>query len=339
MAMVLKCHPVQQPIGTLSGSRPAVYNAQWGLELDDQVDFTAALFLATTVAPSATILPIPPKGSFFNWVSATTNVRTVNKSAIALDFEGKHLLDDGKKWLIDVRWREPVPGAWEEPHRVNRHPLDRPPYYWIEYYTETEEIFDARPRIDIGTGNFARSAGEPGPITTAAGEEVDLATDEKLHQVLVAEKFVSSPRVALLINDRFFGRINSNEWQFPTAFGGVRGKGPPATVQKFKARFLRAETTQYPEWFHDGRVLFEYFKMQVRIRLSSQTFFRQVPNRGTWKYDSGLSKVILHRDDDGVLGKVNLKKEGDEDTSNVPFLIPYQISGDRQFTNLAVGFI
>lgn len=340
MVSVLECHPTRQPTGTVNGSRPNTYNARWGLELDDQVDMFAALVLA--VAAEAPFVPVPLKGSHFDWSSpgvAGLFVRTVDKSAIALDFEMSHFLNDGKKWNIDVRWRQPVPGAWEEPDRVNVIPFKRRPYYWVEYYTETEEIFDARNRIDIGTDPVFRVKGTPGPITTAAGEEVDLATDERLHMVLVAEKLVSSPNEGYQINRQYFGQINSNVWELPEVF---QREGPfeeDSSVAEFHARFLRAETTQYPEWFHDGKTGFEYYKMQVRVRVSTEPFFKQVANRGTWKFNDLTSKVELHRDDDGVLGKTNLKQFGTEDSGNVPFLIPYQIAGDRKFNSTQMGFV
>jgi len=346
MVSVLKCHPTRQPTGTVSGSKPATYNARWGLELDDQVDMFAALVLA--VGAEDPFIPVPGLGSFFSWTSPGVGglfVRTVDKSAIALDFTMSHFLDDGKKWNIDVRWRQPTSGAWEEPDRVNVTPINRRPYYWIEYYTETEEIFDARNRIDIGTSPFERTKFTPGPITTAAGEEVDLSTDERLHMVLVAEKLVESPTVAKTINSSYFGLINNNLWKLPVEFQSLPG-GPldeDTNALEFHARFLRAETTQYPEWFDHGKTVKgspkQYFKMQSRVRIGILPFFKQVPNRGTWKYESSESKVILHRDDDGVLGKVNLKSDGTEDTSNVPFLIPYQIAGDRKFDNQTLGFV
>jgi len=135
--------------------------------------------------------------------------------------------------------------------------------------------------------------------------------------------------------------INSNEWPVPREFSQIiRGRVEASTIRKFQARFLRAETTQYPEWFHDGKAIFQYVKMHVRIRVSSLPFFKQVPNRGTWKYKgSPENKVVLHRDTDAVLGKVNLDKEGLEQSSNVPLLIPYQIAGDRSFNNVSLGFV
>ena len=346
MASVITCHPTRQPTGTVSGARPNTYTARWGLEVDDQVDMVAALVLAAN-ADGAGLVPVPRKGSHFEWTSPGVGglfVRTVDKSAIALDFEMSHLLDDGKKWNIDVRWRQPVPGAWEEPDRVNVLPFKRRPYYWVEYYTETEEIFTARNRVDIGTSPFDRPKGTPGPITTAAGEEVDLATDERLHMVLVAEKLVPSPNVAYQINREYFGKINSNDWTLPEFFGTAESsddedKLVAETVVPFHARFLRAESTQYPEWFHDGKVGFEYFKMQVRVRVSTEPFFKQVANRGTWKYNDSISNVELHRDSDGVLGKTNLKDDGTVDSANVPFLIPYQIAGDRRFNSRQMGFV
>ncbi len=351
MVSVLKCHPTRLPTAIVSGSRPFTYNARWGVELDDHVDGIAVLGLAFRV--EAPFIPVPLKGSFFTWTSPGVEprepgglfVRTVDKSALALDFEMSQLLDDGKKWNIDVRWRQPVPGAWEEPDRVNVPPLKRRPYYWIEYYTETEEIFDARNRIEIGTSPFDRPKNTPGPITTAAGEETDLSTDERLHMVLVSEKLVASPNVAKEINSSYFGLTNNNVWKLPVEFQS-NPEGPfdeDTSALRFHARFLRAETTQYPEWFDHGKTVrgspTQYFKMQSRVRIGTVPFFKQVPNRGTWKYDDSESKVVLHRDDNGVLGKVNLKQFGTEDTSNVPFLIPYQIAGDRKFDNITLGFV
>lgn len=338
MVSVLKCHPTRQPTGTTIGSKPSTYNARWGLELNDQVDMISALILAQgTVAP---FIPVPKKGSFFSWTSSGVGgvfVRLVDKSVLALDFTMSHFLNDGKKWNIDVRWRQPTPGAWEEPDRVNVVPLKRKPYYWIEYYTETEEIFDARNRVEIGQNPVLRPKGTPGPITTAAGEEVDLSTDERLHTVLVSEKLVAAPSVAEEINFLHFGRLNRNRWNLPSGFSppGVLSK----VIEPFHARFLRAETTQYPERSYDGKKFFEFYKMQVRIRVSDKELFRQVPNRGTWKYNDSISNVELHRDTDGVLGKTNLKADGTQDTANVPFLIPYQIAEDIRFQSLAMGFV
>lgn len=337
MVSILQCHPTRQPEGTESGSRPNVYNAEWTVVLDDQVDLATMLQFARDVNPTATITPLPRKGTFFRWTSAGVagNVfRRIDRSAIALDFTGRPFLDDGKKWRVDVRWRAPTPGAEEEPDRVNRPPLRRRPYYWLEYYTETEEVFDARPTINIGQGTILRRAGERGPITTAAGEEVDLATDERLHMVLVSEFNASSPRIAAIINALYFGRINRGPWQLPPEFTGANLGDVEGSVARHKARFLRAESSQFGEWW-DGE---QYFKTQVRVRVATVPFYKQIPNRGTWYYNSSESRVQLFRDDDGVLGKTNLTREGTIDNGNVPFLVPYQIAGERNFTR-SLGFV
>ena len=79
--------------------------------------------------------------------------------------------------------------------------------------------------------------------------------------------------------------------------------------------------------------------MQTRVRLGTLPFFKQVPNRGTLFYNPTLGKVEVFRDDNAVLRKVNLKQDGTVDDSNKPFLIPYQIAGDRTFTNRSTGFV
>lgn len=341
MVAILQCHPIRQPVGSLTGSRPATYSAQWVVLLDDQVDFLTMLNLATNVdpapavPPAAAVKPIPRKGSYFTWTSPG-NRRQRDRSALALDFDGSELLDDGKKWIVNVRWRAPVPGAEEEPNRVNRDPVKRAPYYWVEYYTETEEVFDARPTIPIGTGAILRPAGRAGggPLTTSAGEEVDVASDERLHMVVVSESNVLSTNTALTINALYFGLLNSNKWPLPRAFTNLPLGHVKGTVIKHQARFLRAETSQYGEWWDGG----QYFRMQVRVRLSSKPFYKQVPNRGTWYYNDSTSSVQLFRDTDGVLGKTNLNKDGTIDTGNKPFLVPYQIAGDRTFTR-SIGFV
>lgn len=337
MANVLQCHPIRQPTGVISGSKPNVYNAQWVIELDDVVDMKEAVELATKVAVSPTVSPLPPKGSFYNWVARSGATRSRDKSALALDFEFSELLDDGLKWIINVRWRAPVPGAEEEFDRVNVDPVKRKPYYWVEYYTETEEMFDARPTIPLGIVGkvHERPAGVAGagPITTAAGEEVDIAVDEHIHIVLVCERNVLSPIDSIIINGLYFGKLNSVRWTVPGFRGGPFPKG--FRIEKHHARFLRAETSQYGKWFDGG----QYFKMQIRVRVNPLTpFYKQVPNRGTLRYDSGSNKVILNRDSDGVLVKTNLTQQGAATTVNKPLLIPYQIAGERTF-GPSIGFV
>ncbi len=337
-----------QPSGKSSGSRPNEYTAEWSAELDDRVDFQTLLTLGWTAIPSATIARLPLKGEFFHWTTPG-GFRYQDKNVLALDFNAHPFLGDGKKWRVDVTWRAPTPGAEEERDRVNQVPFLRKPYYWVEYYTETEEVFDARlahprhgGRASIGQGVVLRKAGEPGPLTTAAGEEVDLSVDENIHVVVVCERNVSSPLHSIAINARYSGKLNSKLWEVAglnVLSTSGRKKHIGFAINPLFARFLRAETSQYGEWWNGS----QYFKLQIRVRVSLQKrFYKNVPNRGTWYYSpSPDNKVMLNRDDNAVLGKVNLNPDGTRALTglyaNRPFLIPYQVSGQLPY-GASLGF-
>jgi hypothetical protein len=153
--------------------------------------------------------------------------------------------------------------------------------------------------------------------------------------VMVCERNVLTPVVPAIINSQYFGTINSNRWTLPRILRseGLQFVSDGRHVFGHHARFLRAESSQYGEWW-DGE---QYFKMQVRVRTASLPFYKQVPNRGTWEYDVPNSRVKLIRDDDAVLGKKNLTVDGVRSETNKPILIPYQISDDVTF-NRGLGF-
>ena len=350
MATIQQCHITSHRM-TDSGSVPPRYDLVWAVRVDSQVSPQELLRLARNVTASATITPLPFKGDEY-FYTAPDNTKSRDKGAIALDFDVDDTLD-GKVYDVRVAYRTPRLGEDEEPERVIQPPLQRPPYYWIEYYTETEEVYTARlPRgfrtedtrkSFIGQGTVQRNIGEEGPITTAAGEETDIATDERIHTVLCCQRNVVGPQVAARINAKYSSTINRRPWRIPRQFGELENITERRTVRQtevlfHKARFLRAETGQFPLWW-DGDV---YYRMQVRVRVAPVEFYKRIPNSGTWKYlPSPDNKIELVRTDDGPLRKGHLNSDGTLPTSanqlSKPLIIPYQISEDISYQS-DVGF-
>ena len=348
MPNVVKCWPVTTGLGNSSGSRPSSYRATWIVELDGQCDFECALAEGRAATGSfdagGTIHPfqrIPRKGAYYRWVNSDGS-RSFNRSALALDFQSSaDILSDGTTHAIDVTWRPPTPGGDEEPNRVNKAPWKRRPYYWIEYYTVSEEVFDARNveefgPDDSGKPNLLRRANTPGPLTTAAGEETEIATDERMHMVFCAQKNIRSAQVGAAINSIYEGRLNNNIWAIPPELwdrGTFADKillrdGGKVGVRKLQARFLRTEVSQYPEYW-DGQ---PYFQMITRVRVSPRPFYKTIANRGVLIYQPGSpGRIVVNRDNDNVVQKTNLDRFGQPIERNVPFTIDYQIAGDTRF--------
>ena len=349
MATIQTCN-IKSHRMTDSGSTPATYEVMWNVRVDDRVSTKELLRLARTVAGSATITPVPFKGDHYS--VSFTGGKDEDKGAIALDFQVDESLDDGLVYEVRVTYRAPALGEDEEPERVIQPPLKRPPYYWIEYYTETEEVYtarlpttfraeDTRSRT-IGQGTVERRRGEEGPITTAAGEETDIATDERIHMVLCCQRNVVGPQVAARINATYEATINREPWKVPREFANLEGITLDRTrdpfVELHKARFLRAETGQFPLWW-DGE---PYFRMQVRVRIAKRRFYKNVPNTGTWQYlPSPDNRVEIIRTTDAVPRKGHLNSDGTLPGAgselSKPIIIPYQISDDVKYAS-SVGF-
>ena len=326
MATVLHCSQHTAVRGRESGSRPNVYSAQWRVQLDDVVTFAEMLDLARRVPRQGDQVPVPRKGQrlrFATSVGTGNDRRTADKSALALDFSTAELLDDGRKWIVDVTWRPPAPGADEESYRVRQPPWARRPYYWIEYYSQQEEITDAQPDLPIGTGSTFRDRGRAGQggLTTAAGEKTVIRNRERLLEVHCSQFNVIDPLLIARMNDDFGRTTNGGTWRSPVSRENVRRR---------RARFLRAELSQFPENY-DG---IEYYQAQVRVLISNVDLLERIENRGTLyvSTESG-NPVKLFRDDNNAVRTVNLNRQGFIDVNNEakPYVIPYRIYAEVDY--------
>lgn len=330
MATILQCVRHRPPTGFESGSAPASYSAQWRVEIDDEVAFIEMLRLARNVVTAGVQRAIPRKGETFRWDSfgGTT---TKDLSAIALDFDCTELLDDGKTWIVQVRWRQPVPGSEEEPKRVQqtrdpgqrRDPDKREPYRWIEYFTEVRDVTEAINLRKLGQDVILRPRFTKGVLATAAGEEVEKAQNEVMHSVFVTERNVKNQLVAHRINEQFTGAINSDSFRHPM-IGLIGSTTQARNLGRRLARFLRAETSQYPFW-ESGQ---EWYKMQIRLEIKDSPFQVDVPNRGILFFNPSTSTVDTNRDNDGVVQMTNLTLAGERlalsaQPPKQPIIIPY----------------
>lgn len=341
MANIVKCVRHKPPMGFESGSAPNSYSAQWRVELDDEVPFTEMLRLARLVVAMDENRPIPRKGDFYSW-QINGGARDTDKSALALEFDCTELLDDSKSWIVIVRWRQPVPGAGEEPRRVRttrdhtRAPNadKREPYRWIEYFTELKDVIDAQNLRSFGSDAFERPRLTKGPITTAAGEEVDKVQNELQHSVFVTERIVDNQLIAHRLNRDFTGAINQSSFFHPML--GTVGASSTGNITSRVARFLRAETSQYPFW-EGGQ---EWFTMQVRVEVQATPFQIDVLNRGILIFDPLTSSVIVNRDTDGVVQVTNLELSGQKAVPTIsgdkpdPPVIPYTTHRVKSFNSL-----
>lgn len=329
MAFVIHCAQHTPIMGRESGSRPNVYFAEWRVVMSGLVTFMEVLDLARKVPRQGDQTPIPRKGRrmpFVNSVGTGNLRRTQDASALALDFECRELLDDGRTWIIGVTWRPPEPGADEESYRVRRFPWERRPYYWIEYFSEQQEITDAIPSRKQGTGQTERTPDRKGAgtLSTAAGEKLVVRNREKLLEVHCSRFNLIDPAIIARINDEFSDTTNGITWRSPVSREFVRRR---------RARFLRAEVSQFPENF-DG---IEYYQAEVRVLVSNRELLEDIENRGTLyvSQDSG-NPVKVFRDDNGVVRPVNLQRTGFIDINNEakPLILKYRTFREQNYNRV-----
>ena len=331
MATILHCSQHTPVVGRESGSRPNVYSAQWRVVVDNVVTFAEMLDLARRVPRQGDQVPVPRKGQrlrFTTSVGLGNDRRTADKSALALDFDTAELLDDGRKWIVNVTWRPPTPGADEESYRVRQPPWVRRPYYWIEYYSQQEEITDAQPDFPIGTGSTFRDRGRAGQggLTTAAGEKTAVRNRERLLEVHCSQFNVIDPLIIARMNEDFGRTTNGATWRSPVSRDFVRRR---------RARFLRAELSQFPENY-DG---IEYYQAQVRVLISNADLLERIENRGTLFVSSESGNPVrVNRDDNGAVRAINLNRQGFIDVNNEaqPFVIDYRIYREEDYNQVLV---
>lgn len=331
MAEVISCTQFTPIMGGISGSRPGASTAQWRVVMDGVVTWAEMLDKARRVPRQGDQTPVPRLGRKLAYVDSvgTGNARRRgDNSQLALDFNCSMLLNDGRKWTVDVTWREPTPGQDEESYRVRIPPWERRPYYWVEYFSQQEEITDAQPDFPIGTGSTFRDRGRPGQggLTTAAGEKVVVRNRERLLEVHCSQFNVVDPRVVAKLNEDFALTTNSVTWRSPVSREFIRRR---------RARFLRAELSQFPENY-DG---VEFYRAQVRVLISNVDVLERVENRGTLyvSQESG-NPVLVNRDDLGAVRPINLNRQGFIDVNNEakPFVIPYRIYGEADYSQSMV---
>ena len=315
MASILNIVRRISPDLSWTGTDQPRYQATWLVEVNDYIPGGQVLFLAQHADGDNAV---PQKGDTLNWVSGSSG-NYVDSGAFALDFSvtlAEQPEDFPELWKIVVTWRAPTPGKDEQPGSAGIQPTARPPEFSINYHTTNEEITEAWNVIVIGSGQFyTRDPFTKAPIATAAAERVHGYYKDRLKAVIVAQRNVSSPAVALNLNDTFEDTINNSIWSTPYI-----------TVARHHARFLRAETG---DQIREGA--FVFWRMRVSVEIGSTPFYINLPNVGTQFLNGDV--IQKTRDDDGVLVEVNLDEFG-AILQDDPITIPYVVHQEKAYGSL-----
>lgn len=291
------------------------YQATWLVEVNDYIPGGQVLFLAQH---SGGVNAVPKKGDTMQWTSGG-GATYVDSGAFALDFSvtlAEQPEDFPELWKIVVTWRAPTPGKDEQPGSAGIPPTSRSPEFSINYHTTNEEITEAWNVNPIGSGLFyTRDQFTKGPIATAAAERVHGYYKDRLKATIVAQRNVSTPAVALNLNNTFEDTINNSTWSTPYI-----------QVARHHARFLRAETG---DQIREGA--FTFWRMRVSVEIGSTPFYINLPNVGTQFLNGDV--IQKTRDDDGVLVEVFLDEFG-AILQGDPITIPYVVHQEKAYGSL-----
>ncbi len=314
MAGILNILRRTSPDFQATGTDQPRYQATWIVEVNDYIPGGQVIFLAQN---SASTNRVPKEGDSLRWVSASSTYR--DSGAFALDFNAvlaEPPVDFPHLWKITVGWRAPTPGKDEQPGSAGIPPTARPPEFSIQYHTTQEEITEAWNVIPIGSGKFyTRKLFTKAPITTAANERVHGFYKDRLKAVIVAQRNVSTPAVALNLNNTFEDTINNSNWSTPYI-----------DVARHHARFLRAETG---DQIREGA--FTFWRMRVSVEIGSTPFYINLPNVGTQILSGDV--IEKTRDDDGILEEVALDTDGTFRRGE-PITIPYVVHQEKAYGSL-----
>ncbi len=315
MASILNIVRRTSPDFQATGTDQPRYTATWLVEVNDYIPGGQVIFLAQN---SVSTNRVPKEGESLRWVSGSSGTYR-DSGAFALDFNAvlaEPPVDFPHLWKITVGWRAPTPGKDEQPGSAGIQPTARPPEFSIQYHTTSEEITEAWNVIGIGSGFITRDAFTKGPITTSAAERVHGFYKDRLKAVIVAQRNVSTPAVALNLNNTFEDTINNSIWSTPYI-----------QVAKHHARFLRAETG---DQIREGA--FVFWRMRVSVEIGSKPFYINLPNVGTQFWDG--NDVKKARDADGVLQEIFLDQAGELFLNDTPITIPYVVHQEKAYGTL-----
>jgi len=316
MALILNIVRRISPDFSSTGTDQPRYQATWLVEVNDYIPGGQVLFLAQH---NGGVNAVPKQGDTLQWVSNSGMATYVDSGAFALDFSvtlAEQPEDFPELWKIVVTWRAPTPGKDEQPGSAGLPPTSRPPEFSINYHTTSQEITEAWNVIPIGRGQFyTRPQFTKAPIATAAAERVHGFYKDRLKAVIVAQRNVISPAVALKLNNTFEDTINDSTWSTPYI-----------QVARHHARFLRAETG---DQIREGA--FVFWRMRVSVEIGSTPFYINLPNVGTQILTGDVIKKT--RDDDGVLVEVFLEEDGTLRQDD-PITIPYVVHQEKGYGSL-----
>jgi len=251
------------------------YRADWFVEVDETIPGEWVIGLARLVSGT----PVPALGEAMNWTADGATYQ--DASAFALDFDAELYFDpkdSNRCWRVGVTWREPDPTQEENPTTFTSPPLEREPEYWIEYNSVSSRVTSAFEVTDVLNGTL--SAGLV-PMENSAGEPFSPVEKQWLRPVIVIARNVSSPTVALNLNDDHEDTVNASPFT-------ILGK----TIAKHHARFERADVGSVR--YFNGT---PYYRMLIRIELSRTPYYTDRFNEGEY-FVNDVTGELERREDD-----------------------------------------